>query len=201
MMRTILSLALAFGLTIGLQAQETKQPVPEKPKTEKPKTTQPVKAVKNPMVVIQTNMGDFTLEVFLKDTPVHAKNFLERVDKGLYNGIIFHRVVKGFVIQGGDPTGTGMGAPNEPKLADEESPYSNIRCFVTMARGGTGASASQFYVNLKDNSFLDKQKFSPFAKVVEGMDVVDKIANVPVNNTQENRPVEPVTMLKVFRKK
>jgi peptidylprolyl isomerase len=155
----------------------------------------------NPIVVIQTNMGDITLEVFEKETPIHAKNFLDRVDNKLYNGIIFHRVVKGFVIQGGDPTGTGMGAPNEPKLADEVSPFSNIRPYVTMARSGAGASASQFYINLKDNSFLDKQKFSPFAKVIDGMDVVDKIANVAVNNQQETKPIEPVTMLKVFRKK
>jgi peptidylprolyl isomerase len=198
-MRMILSLALVFGLTIGIQAQETKKAVPEKPKTEKPKTTTPTKAAKNPMVVIETNMGNITLEVYQKETPIHAKNFLDRVDKGLYNGIIFHRVVKGFVIQGGDPTGTGMGAPNEPKLADEESPFSNIRQFVTMARSSAGASASQFYINLKDNSFLDKQKFSPFAKVVEGMDIVDKISTVPVG--ANDKPNEPVTMIKVYRKK
>lgn len=155
----------------------------------------------NPIVVIQTNMGDITLEVFEKETPIHAKNFLDRVDQKLYNGTIFHRVVKGFVIQGGDPTGTGMGAPNEPKLGDEVSPFSNIRPYVTMARSSAGASASQFYINLKDNSFLDKQKFSPFAKVIDGMDVVDKIANVAVNNPQETRPIEPVTMIKVYRKK
>jgi cyclophilin family peptidyl-prolyl cis-trans isomerase len=94
-----------------------------------------------------------------------------------------------------------MGAPDEPKLADEVSPYSNIRPYISMARSSAGASASQFYINLKDNSFLDKQKFSPFAKVIGGMDVVDRIANVAVNNPQETRPIEPVTMIKVYRKK
>jgi peptidylprolyl isomerase len=163
------------------------------------KGTTAMKEAGNPIVVIQTNMGDITLEVFEKETPVHAKNFLDRVDNKLYNGIIFHRVVKGFVIQGGDPTGTGMGAPDEPKLADEVSPFSNIRPYVTMARSQAGASASQFYVNLKDNSFLDKQKFSPFAKVVEGMEIVDKIGLVPVG--AGDKPNDPVTMIKVYRKK
>jgi len=165
------------------------------------KGTTEMKAAGNPIVIIKTNMGDITLEVFEKETPIHAKNFLDRVDKKLYDGTIFHRVVKGFVIQGGDPTGTGMGAPDEPKLADEVSPYSNIRPYISMARSSAGASASQFYINLKDNSFLDKQKFSPFAKVIGGMDVVDRIANVAVNNPQETRPIEPVTMIKVYRKK
>ncbi len=152
----------------------------------------------NPIVVIQTNMGDITLEVYEKETPIHAKNFLDRVDKGLYNGVIFHRVIPKFVIQGGDPTGTGYGAPNETSIPDEKSPYSNTRSYVSMARG-QGASPSQFFINIGDNSRLDTQKFSVFAKVISGMDVVDQISLVPRDG--KDKPNSPVTMLKVFRKK
>jgi peptidylprolyl isomerase len=192
-MRYLISLILALGLFTGLSAQETKGKTPEKPKTDMPK-----KVVKNPMVLMHTNMGDITIEVFEKETPVHGKNFLDRIDKGLYDSLIFHRIVPNFVIQGGDPTGTGMGKPNEGRLPDEKSPYSNIRAFISMARSSDGASPSQFFINLKDNSFLDPQKFSVFAKVIEGMEVVDKISKV---QTTSEKPNSPVIMLKVSRKK
>lgn len=162
------------------------------------KGTKEMEKAGNPIVVIQTNMGEITLEVFEKETPIHGKNFLDRVDKGLYNGIIFHRVIPKFVIQGGDPTGTGYGAPNETSIPDEKSPYSNTRGFVSMARG-QGASPSQFFINIGDNSRLDAQKFSVFAKVISGMDVVDQISQVPRDS--KDKPNSPVTMIKVFRKK
>jgi cyclophilin family peptidyl-prolyl cis-trans isomerase/ElaB/YqjD/DUF883 family membrane-anchored ribosome-binding protein len=156
-----------------------------------------MKAEINPQVIIHTNMGDITVEVFLKDAPIHAKNFLDRVDKGLYNSLIFHRVIPNFVIQGGDPTGTGYGAPDEKSIPDEKSPYSNTRGFISMARG-QDASPSQFFINIGDNARLDGMNFSVFAKVVTGMDVVDKISMVPRNS--QDRPNTPVTMLKVYRK-
>jgi len=151
---------------------------------------------KNPIVKIETNYGDIYFEVFLKETPIHAQNFLSKVDEGKYDSLTFHRVVKDFVIQGGDPTGTGSGSMGTERLADEKSPYPQVEGTVAMARAPAGASNCQFYVNLKDNSFLDKQKFSSFAKVVQGMDVVHAIGKVA---TQNDKPLEPVIMKKLYR--
>ncbi len=153
------------------------------------------KVEKNPIVEIQTNHGDIYLEVFLKETPIHAGNFLSKVDAGKYDSLTFHRVVAGFVIQGGDPTGSGSGSMGDDRLADEKSPYPQAPYTVAMARSGLGASNCQFYINLKDNSFLDKQKFSSFAKVISGMDVVDKIGQVKVG--VNDKPLEPVIMKKL----
>lgn len=155
------------------------------------------KVEKNPIVEIQTNYGNIYLEVFKNETPVHATNFLSKVDEGKYDSLTFHRVVKNFVIQGGDPTGTGRGSMGSERLADEVSPFPEVRGTVAMARSPEGASNCQFYINLKDNTFLDKQKFSSFAKVIDGMDVVDKIGNVEVG--AGDKPVEDVIMTKVSR--
>jgi len=157
------------------------------------------KAPKNPIVKIATNYGDIYLEVFQNETPVHAGNFLAKVDEGKYDSLTFHRVVNGFVIQGGDPTGTGAGSMGPDRLADEVSPFPQVRGTVAMARGRDGASNCQFYINLKDNSFLDAQKFSSFGKVVGGMDVVDKIANVATSGPRKETPVNPVIMTKLTR--
>jgi cyclophilin family peptidyl-prolyl cis-trans isomerase len=151
---------------------------------------------KNPIVKIQTNHGDIYLEVFQKETPVHAKNFLDKAEEGKYDSLTFHRIVKNFVVQGGVPTGSGTGSMGAERLPDEKSPYPQVEGTVAMARSNLGASNCQFYINLKDNSFLDDQKFSSFAKVVHGMDVVRKIGNV---KTQNDRPLEPVIMEKLTR--
>jgi len=194
-MRVILAIILSAVLSLAAFAQ----PAAEKP-IEKPKVEPKKEAVKNPQVLMRTSMGDILIEVFEKETPIHAKNFLKRVDEGKYDSIIFHRVVPNFVIQGGDPTGTGYGQPDEGRLADEKSPYSNTRAYISMARSAAGASPSQFFINLKDNSFLDKQNFSVFAKVIEGMDVVEKISQVPIEPPRDGKPKTPVYMIKVSRK-
>jgi peptidyl-prolyl cis-trans isomerase B (cyclophilin B) len=170
----------------------------EPPKTEAPKT-EPKKAeqkVTNPIVEMQTNYGNIYLEVFQKETPIHAGNFLAKVDAGKYDKLTFHRVIPNFVIQGGDPRGNGTGSMDGPALADEKSPYPEVRGTVAMARSDS-ASNCQFYINLKDNLFLDQQKFSSFAKVVKGMDVVDKIAMVKTG--PNDKPVEAVVMTKLQR--
>lgn len=178
---TFMSVALVAGLSF---AQEEKEKVEEQPE-------------KNPIVKIQTNHGDIYLEVFLNETPIHAQNFLSKVDEGKYDSLIFHRIVKGFVIQGGDPTGTGSGSMGPERLADEKSPFPQIPGTVAMARSGAGASNCQFYINLRDNTSLDKQKFSAFAKVVEGMDVVKTIENVETG--AGDKPVSDVVMIKLER--
>jgi cyclophilin family peptidyl-prolyl cis-trans isomerase len=157
---------------------------------------------KNPIVEIQTNHGNIYLEVFEKETPIHARNFLSKVDAGKYDSLTFHRIAKKqdgspFVIQGGDPTGTGSGSMGEERLADEKSPYPEVRGTVAMARSQLGASNCQFYINMADNTFLDRQNFSAFAKVVKGIDVAEKIMQVQTG--PNDRPTEPVVMLKLKR--
>lgn len=170
------------------QAPAEKTAMPAEKKATKPMTN-------NPTVEIQTNQGNIYLEVFEKETPVHAKNFLDKVKAGKYDGLTFHRIVPGFVIQGGDPTGTGSGSMGDERLADETSPFPEVRGTVAMARSNEGASNCQFYINLKDNTFLDQKKFSAFAKVTKGMDVVDKIA--AVQRDSNDKPLQPVIMTKL----
>src|SRR5512147_1216022 len=100
---------------------------------------------KNPIVEIQTNHGNIYLEVFENETPVHAKNFLDKIKTGKYDKLTFHRIVAGFVIQGGDPDGNGMGSMEGPSLPDEKSPFPQVRGTVAMARSNA-ASNCQFYI-------------------------------------------------------
>jgi peptidyl-prolyl cis-trans isomerase B (cyclophilin B) len=156
--------------------------------------------VKNPIVEIQTNHGNIYFEVFEKEAPIHSKNFLDKVKAGMYDSLTFHRIVPGFVIQGGDPTGTGSGSMGDERLADEKGPTTpQVRTTVAMARSSAGASNCQFYINLKDNSgppaYLDRQGFSAFAKVVKGMDVVDEISGVKTG--PGDKPLDPVVMVKL----
>jgi cyclophilin family peptidyl-prolyl cis-trans isomerase len=152
----------------------------------------------NQIVEIQTNLGNFYLEILQKEAPIHAKNFLDKVDAGKYNELTFHRIVSGFVIQGGDPTGSGSGSMGPDRLVDETSKTPpQVRATVAMARSSAGASNCQFYINLGDNSRLDKQGFTSFAKVVKGMDVVDKISGVKTG--PGDKPLEPVIMKKLLR--
>jgi len=130
---------------------------------------------KNPKVVIETDKGKIVFEVYLLDTPITAGNFLMLVKKGFYDGLIFHRVEPNYVVQGGDPEGTGYGGPDYT-IPDEPSPYKHLRGSVGMAKTPDPNSAgSQFYICLADLPKLDG-KYTVFAKVIEGMDVVDKIA-------------------------
>lgn len=127
--------------------------------------------------------------------PVTAGNFETLVNKGYYNNVIFHRVIPGFMLQGGDPTGTGRGGPGY-MIKDEFGPANrNNRGTVAMANSGPNTGGSQFFINLVDNNYLDI-KHPVFGQVVEGMDVVDKIGKVPTSGGQVNRPLQNVTIIK-----
>lgn len=156
------------------------------------------KNMENVKVKMETNHGDVVIELY-GDMPVTAGNFKKLVEEGFYDGVIFHRVIPNFMIQGGDPTGSGMGGPGY-KIADEFVPgHSNIRGTLSMANSGPNSGGSQFFINLVDNSFLDydKQpltsKHPVFGEVVEGMEVVDEIASVA---TGGEKPVEEVVIIK-----
>ncbi|OGC77269.1 MAG: hypothetical protein A2145_04085 [candidate division Zixibacteria bacterium RBG_16_40_9] len=136
----------------------------------------------------------------MKESPITAKNFLELVNKGFYNGLTFHRIVPDFVIQGGDPKGDGSGGPGYT-IQDEKSAQRQVRGTLGMAKSGPNTAGSQFYVNLKDNLRLDDVGFTAFAKVVKGMEVVDKIGKLKNTGPPENKALERVVMTKVYVKK
>jgi peptidylprolyl isomerase len=137
-------------------------------------------------------MGNITIAL-APDMPVTAGNFESLVNKGYYNGVIFHRVINGFMIQGGDPTGTGTGGPGYA-IKDEFTTHNrNDRGTISMANAGPNTGGSQFFINLVNNNFLDG-KHPVFGRVVEGMDVVDKIARVKTG--ANDRPVTNVTIIR-----
>jgi peptidylprolyl isomerase len=147
----------------------------------------------NSTVILNTSMGNITIELF-EDMPITTSNFKNLTELGIYDGTIFHRVVHDFVIQGGDPTGTGYGDPSISTIPDElPNKHSNVRGSVAMAKTDVPNSASsQFYINLVDNLDLDST-YTVFGQVVAGMDVVDSIGNVQTD--VNDRPLQPVTVL------
>jgi peptidyl-prolyl cis-trans isomerase A (cyclophilin A) len=147
--------------------------------------TPKAEAQKNPLVDIETNMGVIQIEVFSDRVPVTAKNFLDYVRSGFYKDVIFHRVIDGFMLQGGGFDSALQKKPPRATIVNEAAKGgSNARGTLAMARTGDPNSAtSQFFINLVDNKRLDHTGKSPramgycvFAKVVKGLDVVDKIA-------------------------
>ena len=149
----------------------------------------------NRKIKFTTNKGVFVAEMFEDKAPLTTKNFIELVEKGFYDGIIFHRVIDGFMIQGGDPTGTGMGGPGY-KIKDEfgEELKHDDEGILSMANAGPNTGGSQFFITLAPTPWLNGHH-AIFGKVVEGMDVVRLIGVVPTDF--RDRPREAVTMEKV----
>ncbi len=151
-------------------------------------------------VMVQIEMqngGIIKLELYPKAAPITVENFVNLVNEGFYDGLIFHRVIKDFMIQGGDPEGTGMGG-SDTKIKGEfkqngwDNPISHVRGVISMARSRSMDSASsQFFICHGDATYLDGQ-YAAFGKVTEGMDVVDEIASVPTD--KNDRPVEDVVI-------
>ena len=165
----IIVLILIFGLSKMVQTEETK-------------------------VKLETHYGDIIIELY-GEMPVTAGNFKTLVSQGFYDGVIFHRVIDGFMIQGGDPTGTGAGGPGYT-IKDEFTGTSldeNNRGTIAMANAGPNTGGSQFFINLVDNNLLNG-KHPVFGRVVSGMDVVDSIAKVQTDG--DDRPVQPVIIEK-----
>jgi peptidylprolyl isomerase len=141
-------------------------------------------------ILLGTSMGDITIELF-DDMPITAGNFKKLVEKGFYDGTIFHRVIDGFMLQGGDPMGTGRGGPGY-SIKDEFTKHNkNDRGTISMANAGPNTGGSQFFINLVDNNYLDKAH-PVFGKVVAGMDVVDKIGKVKTGAQDK-----PLTVVKI----
>jgi len=142
-------------------------------------------------VLLKTSMGDITLQLY-DDMPITTENFQKLVEKGFYDGVIFHRVIDGFMIQGGDPEGTGMGGPGYT-IKDELPDHNrNDRGTISMANAGPNTGGSQFFINLVNNNFLD-DKHPAFGKVIAGMDVVDAIGKV--QKDANDRPLKEVKII------
>jgi len=159
------------------------------------------------MVVLDTSLGQITVELFSEQAPVTVKNFLDYVDEKFFDGTIFHRVISGFVLQGGGMTETMEEKPTRSAIQNEaDNSLRNERGTLSMARTNEIHSAtSQFFINLADNAFLDHSGdnfgYAVFGKVTDGMDVVDKIADVPTGNhgPHQDVPVEAVVIQTIRR--
>jgi peptidyl-prolyl cis-trans isomerase B (cyclophilin B) len=164
-------------------------------------------AKQNPRVLLETNKGKIVLELYADKAPKTVDNFLSYVKSGHYNGVIFHRVIKDFMIQGGGFDTSGKQKPTRPPVQNEaDNGLTNETGTVAMARTGDPHSASaQFFINLKNNSFLNHTEkttrgwgYTVFGKVVEGMDVVNAIAQVKVSpgSLSEAVPAEQIVITK-----
>lgn len=159
------------------------------------------------VAVIETDFGKIVFEFLPRVAPKHVANFKKLADSGFYNGTAFHRVIPGFMIQGGDPNSKGndrstygMGQPGQPTVPAEFNEMSHKRGIVSAARRGDdiNSATSQFFICVADAPHLDGQ-YSVFGRVIEGMDVVDKIASVP--RDQRDNPLKKVLVKKVYIKK
>lgn len=149
-------------------------------------------------IVFETTKGDITIQLFDSKVPITAGNFKTLVQKGYYDGIIFHRVIDGFMIQGGDPTGTGAGDPGY-NIKDEFDPSlkHSKAGILSMANRGPNTGGSQFFITLAPTPHLDG-KHAVFGEVIEGMDVVEEIGHAETN--ENDRPIEDIVIKKAYVK-
>ncbi len=151
----------------------------------------------NRIAVFQTSMGDFKIELYENKVPVTAGNFINLALKGFYNGLIFHRVIDKFMIQGGDPAGNGTGGPGYA-IKDEFDPSlkHDVPGILSMANAGPNTGGSQFFITLVPCPWLNG-KHAVFGKVIEGMDVVEAIGKVKTD-PDNDRPLKDVVINKII---
>ena len=162
----------------------------------------------NPVIIISTNLGNITVELDQQKAPITVKNFMDYVASGFYTNTVFHRVIPGFMIQGGGFTQNMQQKPTGPAIKNEaKNGLSNKRGTIAMARTSVVDSAtSQFFINLSDNVLLDNgvrdYGYAVFGKVIAGMETVDAIAKVKTANTsgQQNVPVEAIIITGISKK-
>ncbi len=198
--------AIALAVLIGA-GQALPQNKAKAPQSKTAKTTQESTIAQKRPTVKETPLGVIEIELYVNDAPKTTENFIKLTEKKYFNGILFHRVSKGFVIQGGDPTATGSGGKSiwGKEFADELNPNTAsykagyLRGVVAMANRGPNTNTSQFFIMLSDNKTLPKA-YTIFGKVVSGMEVVDRIAAadlVPGFNPSDGRPVNDYVMKNV----
>jgi cyclophilin family peptidyl-prolyl cis-trans isomerase len=144
---------------------------------------------KNYSATIRTNHGDIAIDLFAEDAPQAVNNFVFLASEGFFDSVVFHRVVPGFVIQGGDPTGTGRGGPGYRFRDELDHPHPYSRGTVAMANAGPNTNGSQFFICLEDVGL--PHAYTIFGKVTSGMEAVDSIAGTPLSG---ERPIEDAFM-------
>jgi peptidyl-prolyl cis-trans isomerase A (cyclophilin A) len=190
-LRSVVSFSLVLALFVAVRPALGAEPKPSATKGG------------HPVVVLETSLGTIELELDAEKAPISVENFLAYVDAGHYNGTLFHRVIPGFMVQGGGFDGSGQ-KPTRGQIKNEaDNGLTNQRGTVAMARtSDVNSATSQFFINIADNGFLNHGGrdfgYAVFAKVTSGMDVADKIAAVKRN--AQDAPLEPVTIKKATRK-
>ena len=188
MKQFMLALMIAFSV-VACQAQENDQVKSQETQTKKESKEMTV-------AVIKTNMGTIEIELYADQTPKTVENFVGLANENYYNGVIFHRVIANFMIQGGDPTGTGRGGQSiwGKPFADEIVPSLNFNepGVLAMANAGPNTNGSQFFITVAPTSWLDG-KHTIFGKVINGMDVVYEISKVPTSKPGD-KPLKDVVM-------
>lgn len=187
-MKSIKILLLMLSLTLIAQASSLHESLSKTSKT------------KNPVVVLETTQGKITLELFPKVAPLAVENFITHVKNGYYDGLVFHRIIKGFMIQGGDPTGTGRGGEsiwNKP-FKDEFAPnvVFNRKGILAMANAGPSTNGSQFFITVAPTQWLNG-RHTIFGEVKSGYDNVRKLEMVEVT-PRANRPLEDQKIIKAY---
>jgi cyclophilin family peptidyl-prolyl cis-trans isomerase len=195
----IVSIIIVLAIVIGLgYLVLLKTPVLNTHSTNSNLT--PVSTMSNShLVTITTSLGEIKFQTYDADAPKTVENFVTLANKGFYNGLIFHRVIDGFMIQGGDPTGTGRGGPGytfpdelNPATASYQKGY--VKGTVAMANAGPNTNGSQFFIMVADVPL--PKNYSIFGQVVSGQEVADAISQAP-SNPEDDRPLKPVTIERV----
>lgn len=187
-MKWIKTLLLILSLSFFAQASSLHESLSKTSKT------------KNPLVVLETTQGKITLELFPKIAPLAVENFITHVKNGYYDGLVFHRIIKGFMIQGGDPTGTGRGGEsiwNKP-FKDEFAPnvVFNRKGILAMANAGPATNGSQFFITVAPTQWLNG-RHTIFGEVKSGYDNVRKLEMVDVT-PRANRPLDEQKIIKAY---
>ncbi len=191
-LRSVLSFSLGLALIVAVRPALGAEPKPSAPKGG------------HPVVVLETSLGTIELELDAAKAPISVENFLAYVDAGHYDGTLFHRVIPGFMVQGGGFDASMQQKPTRGQIKNEaDNGLTNQRGTVAMARtSDVNSATSQFFINVADNGFLNHGGrdfgYAVFAKVTSGMDVADKIAAVKRN--AQDAPLEPMMIKKATRK-
>ncbi len=188
-MNPIKTLLLFVSLSLLVEASSLHESLSKKSNT-----------AKNPLVVLETTQGSITLELFPHIAPLAVENFITHVKNGYYNGILFHRIIKGFMIQGGDPTGTGRGGESiwKKPFKDEFAPNVtfNRKGILAMANAGRSTNGSQFFITVTPTQWLNG-KHTIFGEVKSGYENVQKLEMVPVS-PRGNRPYDDQKIIKAY---
>ena len=187
----LLVLLMQVFLVAGCSSSPSTPPAPVVPDNAPKQTI----STKNSVAKFETSKGDFKIELFEDKAPITTKNFIDLVNKKFYDGQIFHRIIDGFMIQGGDPKGNGTGGPGY-KIPDEFHPdlKHDAVGILSMANAGPNTGGSQFFITLAPTPHLDK-KHAVFGKVIAGLDVVKTIGKVKTGSM--DKPVEDVVIKKI----